>query len=181
MVKNIIVCCDGTANEFAQDRTNVVKLFFTLIHEPQSQVTYYHPGVGTMEPPGALTGIARAVTKLLGQAIGLGLEADIRDAYTFLINHFDQGDRVYFFEFSRGAYTVRPVTALLHMYGLIRVGNEPLIPYAIRLMVAINNLRVREKKDCESLVSNYFDLEHVPPELNRQDSHGVLDRRFYRH
>jgi hypothetical protein len=25
------------------------------------------------------------------------------------------------------------------------------------------------------------DLEHVPPELNRQDSHGVLDRRFYRH
>jgi hypothetical protein len=25
------------------------------------------------------------------------------------------------------------------------------------------------------------ELEHVPPELNRQDSHGVLDRRFYRH
>ena len=24
-------------------------------------------------------------------------------------------------------------------------------------------------------------LEHVPPELNRQDSHGVLDRRFYRY
>jgi membrane fusion protein, multidrug efflux system len=23
------------------------------------------------------------------------------------------------------------------------------------------------------------ELEHVPPELNRQDSHGVLDRRFY--
>jgi hypothetical protein len=26
-----------------------------------------------------------------------------------------------------------------------------------------------------------LELEHVPPELNRQDSHGVLDRRFYRH
>ena len=25
------------------------------------------------------------------------------------------------------------------------------------------------------------ELEHVPPELNWQDSHGVLDRRFYRH
>ena len=24
-------------------------------------------------------------------------------------------------------------------------------------------------------------LEHVPPELNWQDSHGVLDRRFYRY
>ena len=28
---------------------------------------------------------------------------------------------------------------------------------------------------------NEHELEHVPPELNRQDSHGVLDRRFYRH
>jgi hypothetical protein len=27
----------------------------------------------------------------------------------------------------------------------------------------------------------FHELEHVPPELNRQDSHGVLDRRFYRH
>jgi hypothetical protein len=24
-------------------------------------------------------------------------------------------------------------------------------------------------------------LEHVPPELNRQDSQRLLDRRFYRH
>ena len=30
-------------------------------------------------------------------------------------------------------------------------------------------------------LSGICDLEHVPPELNRQDSHGVLDRRFYRH
>ena len=27
----------------------------------------------------------------------------------------------------------------------------------------------------------FADLEPVPPELNRQDSHGVRDRRFYRH
>ena len=27
----------------------------------------------------------------------------------------------------------------------------------------------------------HAELEHVSPELNWQDSHGVLDRRFYRH
>ena len=27
----------------------------------------------------------------------------------------------------------------------------------------------------------FHGLEHVPPELNRRDSHGVLDRKFYRH
>jgi len=158
MPKNLVVCCDGTANEFAQDRTNVVKLFFTLVHDPARQVAYYHPGVGTMEPPGALTRFSRRVTKLLGQAIGFGLEADIRDAYGFLMNHFSTGDQVYFFGFSRGAYTVRAVAALLHMYGLIRPGNEPLIPYAIRLMVAINNIRASKKQDYKGLLDNYFDL-----------------------
>ena len=33
MARNIVLCCDGTANEFARDRTNVVKLFYTLVHE----------------------------------------------------------------------------------------------------------------------------------------------------
>ena len=42
MPRNIVLCCDGTANEFAKDRTNVVKLFYA---GPRSacQPTYYHP------------------------------------------------------------------------------------------------------------------------------------------
>ncbi len=32
-----------------------------------------------------------------------------------------------------------------------------------------------------ALIARDMGLEHVPPELNRQDSHGVLDRRFYWH
>lgn len=158
MARNVVVCCDGTANEFAQDRSNVVKLFFTLVHDSARQVGYYHPGVGTMEPPGALTRFSRTVTKLLGKAIGLGLEGDIRDAYAFLMNHFEEGDRVYLFGFSRGAYTIRAVTALLHMYGLIRPGNESLIPYAIRMMMAITNLRENRKEDSQDLTKDYFDL-----------------------
>src|SRR6186997_1357535 len=119
MSKNIVLCCDGTANEFSQDRTNVVKLFYALERNPAQQVSYYHPGVGTMEAVGAITSVAKKVTKLLGLAIGYGLETDIRDAYVFLMNCFEPGDRVYLFGFSRGAYTARAVASLLHMYGLI--------------------------------------------------------------
>jgi uncharacterized protein (DUF2235 family) len=158
MPKNVVLCCDGTANEFAQDRTNVVKLFFTLVHDPDRQVCCYHPGLGTMEPSGALTRASREVTKLLGKAIGLGLEDDIRDAYAFLMNHFEDGDRVYLFGFSRGAYTVRAVAAVLHMYGLIRSGNEPLVPYAIRMMMAINNIGESKRQDSKKLLDDYFDL-----------------------
>jgi uncharacterized protein (DUF2235 family) len=140
MPKNIVVCCDGTANEFARDRTNVVKLYYTLVQDPARQCVYYHPGLGTMEPAGALTNFTRKVTKLFGKMIGYGLENDIRDAYAYLMNYFDIGDHVYLFGFSRGAYTVRALASLLHMYGLIPRGNEPLVPYAIRMLTAINKL-----------------------------------------
>ena len=73
-------------------------------------------------------------------AIGFGLEADVRDAYVFLMNNFEEGDRVFLFGFSRGAYTARAVASLLHMYGLMAKGNEPLVPYAIRMLVAIRQI-----------------------------------------
>src|SRR5271169_5538992 len=116
---------------------NVVKLYSTLEHDPSKQLTYYHPGLGTMEPAGALTTFSRQVTKLLGKALGYGLANDIRDAYSFLIENYRDDDRLFLFGFSRGAYTVRAVCSLLHMYGLVRKGNEPLVPYAVRMMMGI--------------------------------------------
>lgn len=134
MPKNIVLCCDGTANEFVGHPTNVLRLFATLDHDPARQIAYYHPGLGTMEAAGALTRAARWTTKLLGKAFGYGLERDVRDAYVFLMRHYEDGDTVFLFGFSRGAYTVRVLAALLRAVGLMHAGNEPLVPYAIRLL-----------------------------------------------
>lgn len=151
MAKNIVLCCDGTANEFAQDNTNVVKLYSVLEHDAATQVTYYHPGIGTMEPAGALTPFARRVTKGLGMAIGYGLVNDIRDAYVFLMRNYQPGDDVFLFGFSRGAYTARAVASLLHVYGLIRPDNESLVPYAIRLLTGMQrSARLPEQKVAEA-------------------------------
>jgi uncharacterized protein (DUF2235 family) len=89
-------------------------------------------------------------------AFGYGLEADIRDAYVFLMNNFEDGDRVFLFGFSRGAYTVRAVASLLHMYGLIPKGNESLVPYAIRMLMAIHN--IEEQGDHKEQEHDYFKL-----------------------
>jgi uncharacterized protein (DUF2235 family) len=151
MPRNIVVCCDGTANEFARDRTNVVKLYYALVQDPAQQRTFYHPGLGTMEPAGALTNFARKLTRLAGKAFSYGLENDIRDAYLYLMNCFEPGDRIFLFGFSRGAYTVRSVASLLHMYGLIPQGNEPLVPYAIRMLTAINKLRGKSDEDAKAV------------------------------
>src|SRR5215472_10141421 len=99
MGKNVVVCCDGTANEFATDHTNVLKLFRVLDNAPDRQVAFYHPGLGTMEAAAALTSITRKGTKLLGLAIGYGLESDVRDAYAFLMQQFAPGDALYMFGF----------------------------------------------------------------------------------
>jgi uncharacterized protein (DUF2235 family) len=141
MPKNVVVCCDGTANQIAQNVTNVVKLYSVLVYEPGRQVAFYHPGLGTMEPPGALTGLARKTTKLMGMAFGYGLADDICNAYVFLMKNYEPGDRVFLFGFSRGAYTVRAVASLLKMYGLIRKDNESMVPYATRLMLGIDRDR----------------------------------------
>jgi uncharacterized protein (DUF2235 family) len=162
VAKNIVLCCDGTANEFAKDNTNVVKLYSVLVHDRPDQCTYYHPGIGTMEPPGALTPLRRRLTRSLGMAVGAYLENDISDAYVFLMKHYQPGDRVFLFGFSRGAYTVRAVASLLRMYGLLRQGNETLVPYAIRMMMAITTARKTEedRRRHAQTIAEYFDLAH---------------------
>jgi uncharacterized protein (DUF2235 family) len=156
MPRNIVLCCDGTANEFARHNTNVVKLYAMLQRDPAVQVTYYHPGLGTMEPAGALTTLARRTTKMLGMAFGYGLRDDIRDAYVFLMRNFAPGDEVYLFGFSRGAYTARAVASLLYMYGLIHPDNDALVPYVIRMMMGIE--RGRAGRGDRGALDDYFDL-----------------------
>ena len=129
------------------DRTNVVKLFATLEKDPDRQASYYHPGVGTLAPPGFVTKAGSRTAELLGLAFAYGLDRDIRDAYTYIANYFEPGDRLFLFGFSRGAYTVRVVAAMLRMYGLIPKGNEPLVPYAIRLMWKIHTIQARRTRD----------------------------------
>src|SRR5207248_5006834 len=130
----------------------------TLIQAAGRRVIFYHPGLGTMEPTRELSPIRRRLAKALGLAVGYGLEDDIRDAYVFLMNQFEPGDRLFLFGFSRGAYTARAVTALLHMYGLIRPGNEPLILYAIRMMMGIQAFSESKSARAQELRHNYFEL-----------------------
>ena len=176
-MKNIVLCCDGTANEFSDHNTNVVKLYQLLEKDPARQVTYYHPGVGTMEAVGALTSVARKITKVLGYVIGYGLEDDVRAAYLFLMRTYSPGDRIFMFGFSRGAYTVRAVAALLHMYGLMEGNNEALIPYALRLQSAISKEGEGRQgfRSCPTIQSDVFAAAGSYL-LHRLVGHGQLGR-----
>ncbi len=133
MGRNIVVCCDGTNNEFGVHNTNVVRLYSVLEHSPE-QVSYYHPGLGSMGSPYALNGFSRLWTKIFGLAFGYGISHHLADQYAWLMENLRADDRLFVFGFSRGAYTARALCAMLHVCGLIRCGDVALVPYAIRLM-----------------------------------------------
>jgi uncharacterized protein (DUF2235 family) len=133
MPKQIVICCDGTGNEFGDQNSNVIKLYQTLARD-QNQIAYYHPGVGTMGSRNALTGFGKWWTKVVGLAFGYGISDNVADAYLFLMRRYQPGDQVYVFGFSRGAYTARAFCGMLHIVGLLSEDNEALIPYAIRML-----------------------------------------------
>jgi hypothetical protein len=82
----------------------------------------------------------------MGLAFGAGLLRNVGDAYGYLMNTYAQGDSVYLFGFSRGAYTARALAGVLHMYGLLHPGNRALIPYIIR-MYAHQSRRAKGMKE----------------------------------
>jgi uncharacterized protein (DUF2235 family) len=136
MPKNIVVCLDGTGNEVkAKAVTNVFKICELIdLNDPASQVLYYGPGVGTLPAPGAWTGFAKAISKNVGGlGLGHGMRHDIEEAYTYLMNTWQPGDKVFVFGFSRGAYTARALCGMLYRVGLLRPGSGHLVPYAVRV------------------------------------------------
>jgi uncharacterized protein (DUF2235 family) len=133
MAKNLVICLDGTGNQLkARGNTNVVRLYEMLdLANPEQQIAYYDPGVGTFSATGAWTPVGRSLSRLLGLAFGSGLKTNLAEAYTYLMRHYEPGDRVYLFGFSRGAYTVRALAGMLKAVGLMRPGLENLVPYAV--------------------------------------------------
>src|SRR6185437_2094748 len=130
--KNIIICCDGTGNQFGDENSNVIKFYTSLIID-NDQVAYYHPGVGTMGDQGLRHRLARWWSKVKGLAFASGFQDNVFDACRYLMETYDDGDQVYLIGFSRGAYTARAVAGLLDGYGLLCRGNEGHLPYAWRL------------------------------------------------
>jgi uncharacterized protein (DUF2235 family) len=107
MGKRIIFCADGTWDEPGKD-TNVYKIYKALTTSAD-QVPYYDDGVGS---DGLL------IQKLAGGALGAGLFQKIKDGYTKISHAYEQGDEVFIFGFSRGAYTARCLAGMIAICGL---------------------------------------------------------------
>ena len=133
MGKNIVILLDGTSNEIETNRTNILRLYGVLAKDDE-QLVYYDPGVGTIGGTKSWLRLFRRTSEIWGLATGWGLDQNVKEAYRFLVENYvhEDGDKIYLFGYSRGAYTARVLAGLIHAFGIIEMRNINLLDYAFR-------------------------------------------------
>ena len=141
MPKNIVILLDGTSNEISSNRTNILRLYGTL-EKSAAQIVYYNPGVGTFGPENGFSYASRKTAEIIGMATGWGIDQNVKEAYRFLVENYDDGkrpgdaplgrDEIFIFGFSRGAYSARVLAGFINALGLVSKSNLNLIKYAYR-------------------------------------------------
>ena len=122
---NIVICADGTWNRPEEDLqrdypSNVLKLARSIrpVAGSLTQHVFYDWGLGSYHH--ALT----------AGATGRGLHKNILDAYRYIVQNYTDGDRLFLFGFSRGAYTVRALCGLINNCGILKRPQARLIQRA---------------------------------------------------
>jgi uncharacterized protein (DUF2235 family) len=128
--KKLVLCLDGTSNRYCRDNTNVVKFLALLDKRAADQLVYYQPGIGTFVPPGIYGRFRQWVRTRIDLAFATLLKYHVQNAYTFLMRYYEDGDEIYIFGFSRGAYTARVLAGMLYKVGLLAKGNEDMVSFA---------------------------------------------------
>ena len=118
MPRRLVICCDGTWNTPDQEAagdgpcpTNVTRVALEVApvgsHGLRQRV-FYIRGVGTTKGQ-----------RLRGGMFGVGLSRNVKDAYRAVVEAYEPGDELFFFGFSRGAYTARSTVGLIRNCGIL--------------------------------------------------------------
>lgn len=128
--RDLVVMLDGTGNELGRNLSNVLKLF-RIAAKTEEQRVFYNPGVGTIGKPSRWRRLRQNASKVFGLMTGYGLDANVLEAYGWLCCNWNEGDRIWLFGFSRGAWTARVLAGFIHMVGLLRPDQLNLCGYAL--------------------------------------------------
>ena len=105
-----VVILDGTLSSFRQGYESNAGLLAKLLREVGPSVNvYYRPGLQWHS--------WRSLGNIL---FGGGLDLQIRDSYGALATRYRQGDKIFLFGYSRGAFAVRSLSGLMDTVGLLR-------------------------------------------------------------
>jgi uncharacterized protein (DUF2235 family) len=126
--KRLAIFLDGTLNS-VDTNTNVWRmraLCASKSTDEKPQLIYYSIGVNGF----------------WGGVFGQGIDENIRLAYEWLIENYTDGDEIFIFGFSRGAFTARSLAGLIAIDGILKAGSP----------IGISELFERYKKGDEETI-----------------------------
>ena len=107
-----VIILDGTFSSLAEGMQSNAGLISQLLREggPRAQRNVYY------EPGQQWQGWRNGWEIIQGR----GMDAQIRRAYGWLASHYREGDRIFLFGYSRGAYAVRSLAGVIDRVGLLK-------------------------------------------------------------
>ena len=120
-----MICFDGTWQRLKQPTpTNIAIIARSIAHTHTladgtkiPQIVIYSQGVGSnvdaLGKDGFMDGFSEWLNRMLGGVFGEGLEDNIVETYLRLAFNYEDGDEIYVFGFSRGAFCARSFAGLI--------------------------------------------------------------------
>lgn len=131
--------------------------------DDRNRVVYYDRGLGapklsssgsstswSWNPISHATHIYGKINDVDAQLTAQGIRDNMLQAYKFLVNNYQPGDKIYMFGFSRGAYTIRLIITMIRYIGLLdrtKFATEADLDAAIKLGFSIYDTNIHPDKN----------------------------------
>ncbi|EKM53919.1 uncharacterized protein PHACADRAFT_257419 [Phanerochaete carnosa HHB-10118-sp] len=160
--RTLVLCFDGTGDQFDADNSNVIQ-FFTLLQKDDhtQQMVYYQAGIGTYTIPQIATPLWAKLNQTVDAAIAWNLDAHVMQGYEFLMQNYQGGDKICIFGFSRGAYIARSLAGMIHKVGLLPSCNSQQVPFAYKMYTRADDIGWKQSAAFKKAFSMDVDIEFV--------------------
>ncbi|KAJ4490904.1 hypothetical protein J3R30DRAFT_3694791 [Lentinula aciculospora] len=176
--RTLVLCFDGTGDQFDADNSNIIQLFTILKKDDKSQqMVYYQAGIGTYTTPQVATPLMAKFSKALDEAIAWNLHAHVMGGYEFLMQNYSAGDRICIFGFSRGAYTARSLAGMIHKVGILPACNHQQVPFAYKMFTREDELGWKQSNAFKKAFSVDADIEFLGV-WDTVSSVGIIPKRL---
>ncbi|KAJ2925185.1 hypothetical protein H1R20_g11920, partial [Candolleomyces eurysporus] len=142
--RTLVLCFDGTGDQFDGDNSNVVQFVSLLMKEDHDkQLVYYQTGIGTY------TAKNRTISPLISQ-----LQRILNTMFADTIDAHIMG-------FSRGAYTARCLASMLYIVGLLPPNNSEQVSFAYTIFRRNDDFGRKQADDFKRAFSTTVNIEFL--------------------
>ncbi|KAJ3486876.1 hypothetical protein NLI96_g3923 [Meripilus lineatus] len=140
--RNLVVCLDGTTNQFGRNNTNVLE-FCSRVEKDDLHELLYLSGIGTL--PESKPPLGQRWDQFTDLLFAHTFNQRVLAGYRWLSNMYRPGDKIFIYGFSRGAYQAMALAAMIDTVGLLRRHNEQQLPFALEMYLKCETEDYKER------------------------------------